>query len=168
MLELSSKLPARTGRSSNKSHRQTKATTSKLTRPIALVGFMASGKSSIGKLLAKRLKLEFIDLDQEIEALANMSISQIFKSEGEVAFRAFERGTLREILGRANQDFVLATGGGTFVDQTMRENLLKGSTTVFLEASLETILARLNEDELDCILNWNYWFNKIPFNILGG
>ena len=110
---------------------------------------MASGKTSIGKLLAKRLKLDFIDLDHEIETLVDMSISQIFKSEGEVAFRAYERGTLREILGRPNPDFVLATGGGTFADKTMRNHLLNTATTIFLETGLETILARLSENESD-------------------
>ena len=87
---------------------------------------MGAGKSAVGKALAHRLKMPFIDLDEVIATEAGMSIPEIFKNSGEVAFRAKERRALRSVL-QSDTPCILATGGGTFIDDTMRENLSERS-----------------------------------------
>ncbi len=110
---------------------------------IALIGFMGAGKSAVGKALAHRLKMPFIDLDEVIATEAGMSISEIFKNSGEVAFRAKERRALRSVL-QSDTPCILATGGGTFIDDTMRENLTERSHTVYLKTDVATLMGRLS------------------------
>lgn len=113
---------------------------------IALVGFMGSGKTSVGKLLAERLGVTFVDLDEVIAASAGRSIPEIFRDFGEVGFRARERAALRDVLARRGT-MVIATGGGTFADPAMREWLLGATRTVFLQTSAETLIERMNTVE---------------------
>jgi len=112
---------------------------------VALVGFMGSGKSSVGKLLASRLRRPFIDLDEVIEAEAGQPVSEIFRLQGEVAFRAKERAALRRVLA-SDEAIVLAVGGGTFSDGSNRETL-RSAITVYLETSVEEIIARIGQGE---------------------
>ena len=112
---------------------------------VALVGFMGSGKSSVGKLLASRLRRPFIDLDEVIEAEAGQPVSEIFRLQGEVAFRAKERAALRRVLA-SDEAMVLAVGGGTFSDGSNRETL-RSAITVYLETSVEEIIARIGQGE---------------------
>jgi len=79
---------------------------------ISLLGYMGSGKTTVGEKLAEALQLEFIDLDQKIETNQNKSIVKIFTELGQIKFRKIEKQSLTEILERSN-NFVLATGGGT-------------------------------------------------------
>ncbi|MFM9974243.1 MAG: shikimate kinase, partial [Beijerinckiaceae bacterium] len=79
-------------------------------RLIVLVGMMASGKTSVGRLLARRLQLPFVDADHEIEAAAQMSIPEVFAKHGEEYFRSGERRVIARLLGEGPR--VLATGGG--------------------------------------------------------
>jgi len=79
---------------------------------IVLLGYMGSGKTTIGKLLAERLQIEFLDLDFLIEESEGAKISDIFKEKGEIYFRKKEASGLREVLSN-NDDFVLSIGGGT-------------------------------------------------------
>ena len=92
---------------------------------VYLVGFMGSGKSTVGSLLADKLGWEFVDLDNEIERRADMSIPAIFERQGEVAFRAIERSALLEQVERAREGhpLVVALGGGAFVKAENREAL---------------------------------------------
>jgi shikimate kinase/3-dehydroquinate synthase len=113
---------------------------------IALVGFMGSGKTSVGEVLAARLGIPFLDLDQAIEGAAGAPITQIFREFGEVGFRARERSALRAVL-TGGEPMVLATGGGTFADQQMREWLMARARTVFLQASPDTLLKRLGDPD---------------------
>ncbi len=111
-------------------------------RRIVLTGFMGSGKSTAGPLLAARLGWRFIDADEVIEALAGRRIAEIFAQEGEAAFRRIERKT---IAGLAAEDgLVLALGGGAIEAAETRELLLNtpGTRLVHLEVKLETALAR--------------------------
>ena len=78
---------------------------------IFLTGFMGSGKTTVGRRLAERLELPFVDLDEEIERRAGMAVREIFERQGEPAFRALEAEALRQVL--ALPDVVVATGGGT-------------------------------------------------------
>lgn len=108
---------------------------------IYLVGFMASGKTTIGRRIAERLGLPFVDLDSEIERAAGRTIRALFEESGETAFRereaVFLEGT--ESLPAA----VVATGGGSFVQERQRRAIGRLGTPVFLDASLETVSGRL-------------------------
>ena len=100
---------------------------------VALVGFMGSGKSSVGKLLASRLRRPFIDLDEVIEAEAGQPVSEIFRLQGEVAFRAKERAALRRILA-SDEPMVLAVGGGTFSDGSTEKHYAQPSLFILRQA----------------------------------
>lgn len=104
---------------------------------------MGSGKSSVGQALAARLGWSFVDLDAEIETSERRKIRDIFRDNGEKRFRAIEARVLRLLLAKRARPFVLATGGGTFVQKQNAELLLAdGVLVVFLEASAETLLCR--------------------------
>jgi len=112
---------------------------------VVLTGFMATGKSAIGRRLARRLGYDFLDTDQVIEEKAGCPIHEIFKREGETAFRQLERETLRAL--DLPHSTVLATGGGTFVDADNREVLHRLGTVVCLVTSLEIILERVGRSD---------------------
>jgi shikimate kinase len=113
------------------------------TRPLVLVGFMASGKSTTGALLADRLALPFVDTDQEIESLVGMSIADIFQSKGEPSFRRTERDTILALLER--EQCVVAAGGGAFLDPMTQARLAERAYTIWLDPSFEIIRARLRD-----------------------
>ena len=110
-------------------------------RSVALVGFMATGKSKIGRLLAKRLDWRFVDTDRHIEQAMGRSIPDIFREQGEGAFREAERASIASLLAGDAQ--VLAVGGGAFVDPANREALNRDALTVWLDVPFELILPRL-------------------------
>ena len=111
---------------------------------LILIGPMASGKSTIGKKLSKRLNLNFIDIDEEVEKSAGVSISWIFDVEGEKKFRERESKELIKCLNSDN--FVVATGGGVILNEENRNTLKKG-TVIYLEASIQTQLERTLNDK---------------------
>ena len=111
-------------------------------KTIALVGLMGVGKTSIGRRLAQRLDLPFVDADAEIEAAAGSSIEEIFQRHGEVAFRDGERRVMARLLDAP--PCVLATGGGAFMDPSTRTLLRSRAVTVWLRADLEVMLARVS------------------------
>ena len=111
-------------------------------RHIALVGFMGSGKTTVGHLLAKHLGVGFIDLDEVITQESGKTVSELFRDQGEVAFRARERRTLREVLS-GETGAILATGGGTFVDGAMRKLIKESARSVFLRTSPDALAARI-------------------------
>jgi shikimate kinase len=110
-------------------------------RTIALVGLMGAGKSSIGRRLAQRLHIPFIDADTEIEAAAGATIEEIFERHGEAAFREGERRVIARLLEGPVQ--VLATGGGAFIDESIRALLRERAITVWLRADIELLLPRV-------------------------
>ena len=110
---------------------------------IVLLGYMASGKSSIGKLLSKKLSMKFLDLDDYIIAQEKMSISKIFEEKGEVYFRGIEHTYLKEILDK-KEDFILALGGGTPCYGTNMQEINTGNTmSIYLQGSTATMIERL-------------------------
>jgi len=112
-----------------------------VTRTVALVGLMGAGKTSIGRRLAQRLNLPFIDADAEIEAAAGGTIEDIFERHGEAVFRDGERRVIARLLEQPTH--VLATGGGAFMDPSTRALLKAKSITVWLKADLDLMLARV-------------------------
>lgn len=112
---------------------------------IVLMGYMASGKSAIGKLLAKRLKIEFIDLDKFIETKENLNVSEIFLQKGEIYFRKKETQYLNEILD-LEIDFVLSLGGGTPCYGNNIDIIRLKSISFYLKASIATIFKRIQNE----------------------
>lgn len=110
-------------------------------RSIVLVGIMGCGKSTVGKRLAHRLGLEFIDADSEIERAANMTVSEIFAAHGEPYFRSGEERVIARLLGEGPQ--VLATGGGAFMSETTRSEIAEQGLSVWLKVDFETVMARV-------------------------
>ena len=107
------------------------------------MGMMGAGKTSIGRRLAARLGVPFIDADAEIEKAAGSSIADIFERHGESAFRDGERRVIARLLD--GPVHVLATGGGAFLDDGTREQIQSLSISVWLRASLDTLAARLEK-----------------------
>jgi shikimate kinase len=114
-------------------------------RAVFLVGFMGSGKSTVGEELARRLGWDFVDLDVQIEAREHQSIAEIFALKGEPAFRRSETEILAELIRSCARNSVIALGGGAFAQAQNRE-LLKAWPSVFLNAPLEELWRR-SEDE---------------------
>ncbi len=109
-----------------------------------LIGFMGAGKSSVGRVVARLLKAEFVDLDARIESAEGRSVGEIFASQGEGAFRDMEKEAIREAVSVPGR--VIAAGGGAFLDPANRA-LLKGyAPVVLLDVSPETVIARLSRD----------------------
>jgi shikimate kinase/3-dehydroquinate synthase len=116
-----------------------------LSKNIFLVGLMGAGKTTIGRLLSKKLNLEFVDSDQEIEARTGASIAWIFEIEGEASFRRREAEVIRELTER--QGIVLATGGGAILSKENRAYLEARGCVVYLRASVGHILRRTTHDK---------------------
>lgn len=117
------------------------AATAEAPRPIVLVGLMGVGKSTVGRRLALRLGLPFVDADVEIERASGMAIAEMFERYGEAAFRDGERRVIARLLGGPRH--VLATGGGAFVDPATRALILAQATAVWLDADVATLVERV-------------------------
>ncbi|HVM81089.1 MAG TPA: shikimate kinase [Stellaceae bacterium] len=111
-------------------------------KTVVLVGLMGAGKSNIGRRLAQRLGLPFVDADSEIEAAAGETIVEIFERRGEAAFREGERRVIARLLG--NPVHVLATGGGAFMDPETRALIAERAISIWLRADLELLVARVS------------------------
>ncbi len=110
-------------------------------RSIVLVGLMGAGKSNIGRRLAARLHLSFVDADAEIEAAAGATIEEIFERHGEAYFRAGERRVIARLLD--GPPHVLAAGGGAFMDPETRARIRTRAISIWLRADLELLLTRV-------------------------
>jgi shikimate kinase len=110
-------------------------------RSIVLVGLMGAGKSTIGRRLAQKLDLVFVDADAEIEQAAGKSVQDIFRDHGESSFREGERRVIARLLESGPQ--VLATGGGAFMNQETRNNISKRGIAVWLKADLSLLMKRV-------------------------
>ncbi len=111
---------------------------------ICLVGMMGAGKTTVGKKLAKKLDLRFVDLDHEIERHTGVSVATIFEIEGESGFRQRETNALRQVFEAGNQ--IIATGGGAVLSAMNRAMLSGTGCVVYLQATPELIYARTRHD----------------------
>ena len=114
-------------------------------RSIALVGLMGSGKTSVGRRLAARLGLPFVDSDEEIERAADRSIPEIFARFGEGSFRDGERRVIARLIDGGPA--VIATGGGAFVQQETRRLILERGLAVWLDADVDTLVDRVRRKD---------------------
>lgn len=113
-----------------------------LDKPVVLVGMMGVGKSTVGRMLASQLHLEFIDTDDEIERAADMSISEIFERFGEDYFRDGERRVIARLIGGGPK--VIATGGGAFINDVTRTLIQEKCHSVWIDADLDILIARVS------------------------
>ena len=124
----------------------------KIKKNVLLIGFMGAGKTSVGRKLSWKLRIPVEDTDKLIEQKAGKSISEIFATEGEEAFRRMENEVLREICSRPYSR-ILSVGGGTPVREENRKLLKKCGTVVYLRVKPETVWERLKEDTTRPLLN---------------
>jgi len=122
-----------------------RSTTTYMPQNIFLVGLMGAGKTSVGKMLSKRLNKTFYDSDQEIEQVTGVKIPVIFEIEGEQGFRARESKMLSELVCRDN--IVLATGGGAVLSEQNRRLLTAHGTVIYLRASANDLWRRTRHDK---------------------
>ncbi|MFD0837422.1 shikimate kinase [Mariniflexile aquimaris] len=115
---------------------------------LVLIGYMASGKSTFGRILAEKLHYEFIDLDDYIEKNEKSTISDIFKIKGEIHFRKLETQYLKELL-ESKKDLVLSLGGGTPCYSSNMNLILESNDvkSIYLKASIPTLMARLKNEK---------------------
>jgi shikimate kinase len=111
-------------------------------KSIVLVGLMGVGKSTVGRRLAKKLKMKFVDADEEIERAAGMKIAEIFDRHGEGQFRDGERRVIARLV--AGPPRVIATGGGAFINAETRRLILERCIAVWLDAEIEILAARVS------------------------
>lgn len=111
---------------------------------ITLIGYRGSGKSTVARPLAERLGWSWVDADTVIEATAGQTIKEIFDLHGEATFRDFERRTMSDLLGRSN--LVIAAGGGAILNAETRRLVRAAGPVVWLQAGVETLNARIQED----------------------
>jgi shikimate kinase len=111
---------------------------------VYLVGLMGAGKTTVGRLLARRMKLRFYDADHEIERRCGVKIPVIFEIEGEAGFRAREQQAIAELT--ALQGIVLATGGGAVLAEENRGRLAEHGTVIYLRARPEDLYSRVRQD----------------------
>ena len=114
-------------------------------KSIVLIGMMGSGKSSIGKILSKKLKLDFIDIDNKIEEIEKKSISEIFNKKGEGYFRKIEESVSISYLKLQNK--IISLGGGAYINQNIRNQCLKSSISVWLNWKDETLINRIRNSK---------------------
>ncbi|NDE91381.1 MAG: shikimate kinase [Alphaproteobacteria bacterium] len=116
-----------------------------MNKTVVLVGMMGAGKTALGRQLAQRLGMPFLDVDAEIEKATGMRIAHIFEEQGEPAFRTYERNKIAKLL--AGEPCVLSTGGGAILDEITRTLIAEKAIVIWLKARIETLLGRVAKDK---------------------
>ncbi len=112
---------------------------------LVFLGMMGSGKSSLGLIISKKLKKNFIDVDTEIEKKLNMKITKIFENKGEKFFREIEEKTTIDILKGNN--LVVSLGGGAFLNKNIKSEILKNHTSFWLNWEINTLIDRIRNSQ---------------------
>ena len=128
---------------------------------LVLLGMMGVGKTTVGKIVAKKQGLEFIDTDKNIEESCSMKISEIFKQKGENFFRIEEKKEVLKSLKKKN--CVIALGGGAFINVDIRKDVLKNAISIWLDIDLKTLNKRIKWNKNRPLLNKFFWYCKINF-----
>lgn len=115
-----------------------------LNKPIVMVGLMGAGKTSVGRALARRIGIPFVDSDKEIEAAAGCSVVDIFALYGESEFRRVEQRVIARLMDTEPKLKVISTGEGAFITPAVRKMVLDGAVSVWLKADLELLVKRTN------------------------
>ena len=115
-----------------------------MAKPIVMVGLMGAGKTSVGRALARRLGIPFVDSDKEIEAAAGCSVVDIFSMYGEQEFRRVEQRVIERLLDAPPQSKVISTGEGAFITPAVRQMVLDKAVSVWLRADLDLLVKRTN------------------------
>ena len=118
---------------------------------LILTGMMGVGKSTIGKRLANKLKVNFLDVDRIIELNEKNSIQEIFQNKGELYFRKIEKKTTLEILNQKNS--IIALGGGALTNKSIRKEVIKSTICIWLDVSTKNLLLRLKNIKKRPLLN---------------
>ena len=126
---------------------------------LILLGMMAVGKTTLGKIVAKKQKLEFVDIDSRIEKNNSMKIKEIFKNKGEKFFRMEEEKEVLKSLQKEN--CVIALGGGAFMNKTLRENILKDNISIWLDVKIKTLNSRIKWNQKRPLLNEKNYSEKL-------
>ncbi|UWR20902.1 shikimate kinase [Sulfitobacter sp. S190] len=113
----------------------------RLKKTVALVGMMGAGKTAVGRAVAAKLGVPFLDSDAEIEAAANQTVPEIFERDGEPFFRARETEIIKRLL--ETQAGILSTGGGAYLSQVNRENITRQGVALWLDADLSLLWSRV-------------------------
>ena len=116
-----------------------------MNKSLVLTGMMGVGKSTIGRLIAKRLKIKFIDVDKVIEKKEKKTIKRIFEDNGEKYFRKLEEKTTLKIL--KNNRSVIALGGGAFINNEIRQKVLSSCVSVWLKVDLDKLIKRYKRND---------------------
>ena len=122
-----------------------------MNKSLVLTGMMGVGKSTIGRILANRLKIKFIDVDKIIEKSERKTIKQIFEENGEKYFRKLEKKITLKLL--KNKKTVVALGGGAFINNEIRLKVLKTSVSIWLKVSLDKLYKRYRRNDKRPLLN---------------
>lgn len=129
--------------------------------PLSLIGMMGTGKTSIGRLLSRRLKIPLLDSDQFLEQQSGKSIAAIFSDSGESAFRDMETCFLENLAQQSITKQIISTGGGIILRSENRELLRKLGAVIWLDADFETIRTRIENDTSRPLLNTPDYENRI-------
>ena len=112
---------------------------------IVLIGMAGVGKTTVGRVLSKKIQRKFLDMDQEFEDQTKIRITDFFSIYGEKEFRKIERRIINDVLTK-NKKLVVSAGGGIFSDDEIRDLIIKKSITFFLDSSIETLAERLKKN----------------------
>tara|TARA_B100002052_G_C15780783_1_gene551482 strand:- start:353 stop:862 length:510 start_codon:yes stop_codon:yes gene_type:complete len=118
---------------------------------LVLLGMMGVGKSTLGKIVANKQKIEFIDTDEVIEMQNSMTVAEIFKKKGEKFFRNEEEKEVLKSL--QNEHCVIALGGGAFMNSVLRESILKNAISIWLDVNIKTLNKRMKRNIKRPLLN---------------
>ncbi|WP_456401362.1 shikimate kinase [Persephonella sp.] len=121
---------------------------------IYLVGFMGSGKSTVGKIIAKKIDFKFVDVDEEIQNMEKMPVSQIFKDKGEDYFRELEKKMIDIFIKK--DKYVVSTGGGLGANYENMKKMKSNGVVIWLDVPFETAVERVSGDKNRPLLNLNF------------